>query len=170
MIARLDVPFRDTSADDLSLTLTFLDVPPRPALAELRIPIAGLRVEIRVLAGSHEARVDGGDIRLSEVVGCDEVSTRALPPVLEQPLAAGTYVFRAETQRLNASGFDAMAQDLVAQLGSDPQGLVGRFPGHPNALTGLAARADDRGIVWQTWHLYPSNCELVRTETRVTLR
>ncbi len=170
MIARLDVPFRDTSADDLSLTIAFEDVPARPALAELRVPIAGLQIEIRVLAGSHEARLVGGGVCLSEVVGCDEVSPNGLPPVLEQPLTAGRYVFRAETQRLDVSGFDAMAQDLVAQLGSDPQGLVGRFPGHPNALTGLAARADDTGIAWQTWHLYPVNCELVRTDSRVTLR
>ncbi len=170
MIARLNVPFRDTSADDLSLTLAFEDVPARPALAELCIPIAGMQIEIRVLAGSHEARIVGGGVRLSEVVGCDEVSPHGLPPVLEHPLTAGRYVFRAETRRLGASGFDAMAQDLVAQLGSDPQGLVGRFPGHPNALTGLATCADDTGIGWTTWHLYPSHCELVRTDSRVTLR
>lgn len=169
MIATLEVAFRDTRAHDLALTLRFDDVPPRPSLTTVRCDVSGLAVELRVLSGSHEARLVGAGVAVSEVVGCDESPAHGLPSHVARSLTSGTYAFRSTTDRLDPAGFDCAARDLVAELGGDAHSVLGRFPGHPNAMTGLAVRAVDGGVAWRTWHLYPQQCECVRTETRITV-
>ena len=55
--ARLPVAYADTRADDLSYAL---DLPPQPALRTLRLEIAGLVLDLRILGYSHQVVVAGG--------------------------------------------------------------------------------------------------------------
>jgi hypothetical protein len=56
----------------------------------------------------------------------------------------------------------------VRALAQRPGTLVAAFPGAPDALTAVRARpAGPRGAAWESWHLYPSSGEVVRTATTV---
>lgn len=141
---RLDTPYADTTAGDLSFAL---GLPELPALHTLRLP--GL--ELRLLGASHQVvwtTVDGE--RLVETVACLPGRDPHLPPAMDGP----GYAF---TSRVEPLAHAPLWRDLAA----DPRALVGLFPGDPDAVTAL--RAEERG--WRTWHAYPQTGELVTTQT-----
>jgi hypothetical protein len=163
VIATLEVPFRDTTAADLGFRLTTEAVNPRPALACLELDFGAVRLELRILGGSHEARAYVAGVGLSEVVACDAPGADALPPSHAVPAAAGAYRFRSEAVALDPPALASAAERLAAQVGASPSGIVGRFPGHPAALTALLASPRADGVGWESWHLYPGAGELVWT-------
>lgn len=171
MIAALQVPFRDARAADLGLAVRLGASEPRPALAALALVLGGVRLELRILGGSHEARVsaDGdGGLALAEVVACDAPGGAALPERRDLRAAGRRYRFRARTARLSDAALAALAGRLASEVGSSPRGLVGRFPGHPAALTAALAEARPGGVGWRTWHLYPDLGEVVRTHSALS--
>lgn len=163
MIATLEVPFRDTRTADLGFRLTSGEIGPRPALACLQLDLGEVRLELRILGGSHEARAHVAGEGLSEVVACDAPGAGALPASHEAPAAAGPYRFQSQGVRLGPTALVSAAERLAAEVGASPWGIVGRFPGHPAALTALSAAPRADGIRWASWHLYPGAGELVWT-------
>jgi hypothetical protein len=144
VLVRLDTPYTDTTAGDLSFAL---GLPELPALHVLRLP--GL--ELRLLGASHQVvwtRVDGE--RLVETVACLPGRDPHLPPSVD----GAAYRFESTVERLGTA-------PSWRELAADPRALVGVFPGDPDAVTAL--RAEDRG--WRTWHAYPQSGELVTTRT-----
>jgi hypothetical protein len=144
VLVRLETPYADTTAGDLSFAL---GLPELPALHVLRLP--GL--ELRLLGASHQVvwTAAGGE-RLVETVAC-------LPgrdPHLPSSMDGAGYRFESTVEPLGAA-------PPWQELAADPHALVGVFPGDPNAVTAL--RAEERG--WRTWHAYPQTGELVTTRT-----
>ncbi|BCB90254.1 DUF2617 family protein [Phytohabitans suffuscus] len=146
MLVRLDTPYADTTAGDLSFAL---GLPELPALHVLRLP--GL--ELRLLGASHQViwtTVDGE--RCVETVACLPGRDPRLPPAVDSP----GYAFSSTVEPLPGV-------PPWRELAADPRALVGVFPGDPNAVTAL--RAQESG--WCTWHAYPQTGELVTTRTRL---
>lgn len=144
MLVRLDTPYADTTAGDLSFAL---GLPELPALHVLHLP--GL--ELRLLGASHQVvctTVEG--TRLVETVACLPGHDPHLPPTVD---GIG-YRFESAVEPLDAA-------PSWRELAADPRALVGVFPGDPNAVTALLA--EERG--WRTWHAYPQTGELVTTRT-----
>jgi hypothetical protein len=164
VIADLRVPFRDARASDLGFALALGDAPPRPALAVLELAAGGVTLEVRILGGSHAARVRGAGLDLTETVACD-AGGGALPALHEAAAGGRSYRFTAETRRPGAAALAALAARLRGSLGPCPRGVVAGFPGHPDALTAAVLEAGERGVGWRTWHLYPGAGEVVRTAT-----
>ncbi|WP_033343457.1 DUF2617 family protein [Catenuloplanes japonicus] len=157
MLVDLTLPYADTTASDLSFAL---GLPAAPALHVLEIPELGL--QLRLLGASHQVMM--GD--LSETVAC-------LPgrrPDLPGAVADDRYRFAAEVHTLSAAEMSAEVSRLRAELSGHPHGLVGQFPGSPDAITALLAYRDGADAVgWRTWHAYPQTGELVETSTSVRL-
>lgn len=157
MLVDLTLPYADTTAADLSFAL---GLPAAPALHVLEIPELGL--QLRLLGASHQVMM--GD--LSETVAC-------LPgrrPDLPGAVADERYRFSADVRVLSAAEMSAEVGRLRAELSGHPHGLVGQFPGSPDAITALLAYRDGAGAVgWRTWHAYPQTGELVETSTSVRL-
>jgi hypothetical protein len=164
VIADLRVPFRDARAADLGFALALDAVPPRPALAVLELEAGDVTLEVRILGGSHAARVRGAGLDLTETVACDAAGV-ALPTLHEAAAAGRSYRFTADTRRPGAAALAAVAARLRDLIGPCPRGVVAGFPGHPDALTAAVLEADETGVGWRTWHLYPGAGEVVRTAT-----
>ncbi|MFC0527545.1 DUF2617 family protein [Phytohabitans kaempferiae] len=144
MLVRLDTPYADTTAGDLSFAL---GLPELPALHVLRLP--GL--ELRLLGASHQVVWTAADgTRLVETVACLPGHDAHLPSTVDDQ----GYAFTSTVEALEAA-------PLWRELADDPRALVGVFPGDPDAVTAL--RAVDGG--WRTWHAYPQTGELVTTRT-----
>lgn len=148
MLVRLQLPFADVRASDLSLTLGAL---PEPALEVLHLDLDGVPLELRLLGCSHQAIAPG----LSETVACRPGAPGHLPPVSEQD----GYRFEARVERMHAGRVRA----LLAEAQADPAALAAVFPGPQDAFTALRARAVPGGVSWETWHGYPQTGELVHT-------
>lgn len=157
MLVDLTLPYADTTAADLSFAL---GLPAAPALHVLEIPELGL--QLRLLGASHQVMM--GD--LSETVAC-------LPgrrPDLPGAVADDRYHFAADVRVLSAGEMSAEVSRLREELSGHPHGLVGQFPGSPDAITALLAYRDGtHAIGWRTWHAYPQTGELVSTTTTVRL-
>jgi hypothetical protein len=149
VLVRLDTPYADTTAGDLSFAL---GLPELPALHVLRIPGPGQAlIELRLLGASHQVvwtTVDGE--RCVETVACVPGQDPHLPSTMDRH----GYAFASTVESLDRA-------PLWRELAADPHALVGVFPGDPNAVTAL--RAEERG--WRTWHAYPQTGELVTTRT-----
>jgi hypothetical protein len=143
VLVRLDTPYADTTAGDLSFAL---GLPVLPALHVLHL---GSTVEFRLLGASHQVVWPGG----VETVACLPGRAPHLPGAVDD----GAYRFSSTVEPLDRTA----TQMLWRQLESDPQALVGAFPGDPDAVT--AMRAERTG--WRTWHAYPQTGELVTTHT-----
>ncbi|HEU4423245.1 MAG TPA: DUF2617 family protein [Pilimelia sp.] len=159
MLVNLDIPYADTTAADLSFAL---GLPAQPALHTLVVPGAGL--ELRLLGASHQVVLAG---RCVETVACLPGRAPHLPATVDDPVAG--YRFAAEVRRLAPADMAAEVAALKARLATDPDGLIGVFPGSPDAVTGLLARFDPAAgtVGWRTWHAYPQTGELVVTGTEV---
>lgn len=170
MEAQLQVPYRDTAADDL---VWRLGEPRRPALAALELEVAGGRCELRLLGGSHQVvfTAPGAGVVVSEVVACG-TGAPGLPTAAEQVVDGWAYEFRAVTHRLPTPRFGSRVDGLVARLAGHPDAIVGRFPGSPHAVTALLAGPGPggTGVRWRTWHAYPQDGRLVSTSTTVRPR
>lgn len=185
MIEGLGVPYRDTRADELSWVL---GLPAQPAHAVLVVAAGRLAVELRVLGASHQVLlrrqdVDRAPVELSETVACLTGWPPGLPGSIDSNRGDVDYHFATEVRRhAGAAQFDADVAALLEQYAGDPNALIGRFPGHPLAVTVLAASggpdggsgdpADpgDDAACWSTWHAYPAQSEIVRTDTTVRVR
>jgi hypothetical protein len=168
--AQLQVPYRDTAADDL---IWRLGEPRHPALATLELEVAGGRLELRLLGSSHQVvfTAPGAGAVVSEVVACGP-GAPGLPPVAERVVDGWAYEFRAVTRHLPANRFGPRVDGLVARLAGSPSAIVGRFPGSPHAVTALLAGPGPggAGVRWRTWHAYPQDGRLVSTATTVRAR
>lgn len=180
----LQVPYRDTTADDL---VWRLGEPPCAALANLELTLAGGQLDLRLLGSSHQVILTAGGTVISEVVACADTPGAnrntlragagngtppqpvALPPVAERALHKWDYSFRSSTHRLAQARFRYWVERLTARLADDPAAIVGRFPGSPHAVTALLAgpAGANGGVRWRTWHAYPQTGQLVATSTAV---
>ena len=156
MLIRLDVPFADVRAGELSLTL---GAPPAPAVEILELSLNGFDVELRLLGCSHQALV--GEI--SETVACRPGASGPLPA----SAGAGDYSFRAATTRHDPVAYARRARRAIAAAARDEASLVGIFPGPAHAFTAVRVRPLAGGITWTTWHGYPQTGELVLTTSRL---
>jgi hypothetical protein len=165
--AELQVPYRDTTADDL---VWRLGEPRRPALATLELAVPGGCVELRLLGSSHQVILTARGTVVSEVVACaHRPDADRLPAAAERALPEWDYRFRSSTHRLAPDRFGYRVEGLVRLLSDHPAAIVGRFPGSPHAVTALLAGAAGTGggVRWRTWHAYPEEGRLVATSTAV---
>lgn len=187
----VDVPFADTSSDQLRFSLTR---PRLPALATETVDLEpfglpGLRLGLHVIGSSHQVVLTGSDDRLT---GTDDhlIETFACPPAEDDPTPPATAMsaprwgewqetrgawagftrhgFRA-TRTSVPEGFRTSVAEALDRVRAHDRHLVVGFPGHPDALTALALTGAGPGrLSWQTWHVYPQHAEIVRTATTLT--
>ena len=167
MLVTARVPFVDARASDLSLAL---GRPPAEALGAVAGETGPFRVELRVLGCSHQALVSADGLELSETVACLPGAGAPLPDQHEGGAGRWRYRFEGAVARLDGHAFARRARALVADVGRDPLGLVGVFPGPAGAFTAVRFRdvAGRTALVWETWHGYPQARELVRTRGTVS--
>lgn len=180
----IDVPFTDTSAEDLCFTLT------GPRLTGVRSTSVcigpGLRLDLVVLGCSHQAvLVDeaapgsgphgtGTDL-LVETVACLPDAEPSLPaePVAEAIAGLpGMHRFdvRVDRHPVGDPGFASAVDGITAAVQDGLGGLAVCFPGDPSAVTALVCdAADERRIAWRTWHCYPQHGQIVATRSDVML-
>jgi len=155
----LVTPYADVRAADLVLAL---DAPAAPALGVLRLEIAGVDVELRLLGHSHQVAVSADGLALRETVACRPGLPGDLPDHRSARQGPHRYAFAATIDSLDRAAAAAVAQRVAA----DPNGLVGVFPGEDGAFTALRAgpaATPGTGVSWETWHVYPQSGELVHT-------
>lgn len=168
MLARIAVPFADACAGQLTWALAPATAPP---LATLSVALDGAVVRLAVLGASHQVEASlPGAVACVESVTCEGGDPPFFPGAQERDLGGLFYRFSSRVERFDDAAFAACARRLRLRLSPDPRALVASFPGHPDALTGLVARVDGRGVAWRTWHAYPLTGELVRTSTRLARR
>lgn len=154
MLVDLDLPYRDVCAGHLCLSLSPCTVP-APATARFVFPTH--EVELCILGSSHQVRVHGAST-LCETVACLGRG-QSLPA---RHYETG-YRFASSVERLHPAAFEILVARLVECADRDERTMLGRFPGHPQALTMVHVGADGRR--WATWHTYPQDGEVVRTRS-----
>jgi hypothetical protein len=169
-LVEVAVPFLDSRASDLRWAL---DLPEQPAVATRAVPIgdgdAGGVVELRVLGGSHQVVVRRpGRPDFTETVACRLADATPLPD-LSDDLRRPGYRFAARTERHPVDRLAALVDALLERLAGDRRALLGRFPGHPHAVTALSVDAAPP-LSWRTWHAYPQAGELVTTRSSLDHR
>lgn len=174
--ALLPVAYADTRADDLSYAL---DLAFQPALRTRSVVLGGLSVELRILGYSHQVVVSGrdGEILLTETVArlpgpARPASARvgALPESHEEFRGTGESGLRRYSIASSVTPLSDLAgiEGLMLELDGAEHAILGVFPGHPHAFTGLlAAPAEASGAQWRSWHAYPGTNELVSTCSRL---
>lgn len=168
MLARLSVPFADTRAGELTWALAPAAALP---LAAISVAIDGWTLRLVVLGASHQVEAHlSGTAACVESVTCEGTGPPLLPDTAARDLGALRYRFTSRVERLDDEALASRARGLRQRLAPDPLALVASFPGHPDALTGLVARTDSRGVAWRTWHAYPVTGELVHTSTQLAQR
>ena len=166
MLVRLELPYADVAAGDLSLRL---DAPGRAGLGTLSLAAGGFVVELRLLGrlppgggGRRAGSARRSPARPAPAPGLPSRSRRRAVDV--------AYDFVARVERLDATAYEQRARALVAAAAADPRGLVGVFPGHDGAFTSLQVLERPRGAAWVTWHGYPQTGELVRMRSAIARR
>ncbi|GGJ96149.1 hypothetical protein GCM10010123_27650 [Pilimelia anulata] len=154
MLVSLDTAYADTAAGDLSFTLS---LPRLPALYSLALPDPG--VSLHLLGASHQVVLDD---RI-ETVACLPDGPAHLPERAE----VDGLRFAAEVRRPGAAALSAEVAIVRRMVAADPYGLVGAFPGHPDAITALQVTRRAGRVGWRTWHAYPQTGELVLTRTEI---
>ena len=171
--AVLAVAYADARAADLSFAL---GLSRQPALRVLEVELAGLAVELRILGYSHQVVVTGSAPAplLSETVarlsGAELRDARAgaLPAFHEAPGEAAGLAYSMSSSVAPLGDDPAGVEALMFDLDDRVDGVLGVFPGHPQAFTGLlAGEAAPGGVEWWSWHAYPGAGELVRTHSRL---
>lgn len=165
MLVTIDTPYADTTAADLSFAL---GLPPQPALHVLDLEFGGVTLHLRLLGASHQVLCRSGPaVTLSETVAC----LPGRPPALPATVKEIGYRFEAHSLRLARAEFAVRVAGIRRAVAAAPTGLLGVFPGGPDAVTALVAYArPGGGAGWRTWHAYPQSGELVSTVTEVTPR
>ncbi|GAB3294536.1 DUF2617 family protein [Epidermidibacterium keratini] len=165
MITDLDIPFSDTSADQLSLSLT---TPRLPHVARSAVLAGELTIELRILRASHQVVLDAPAGTLIETVACLERGS--LPTDLSSTPHPGVgFDFTARVAQYDDADFATAVDALIATAESDDHALIGRFPGHHLALTGVQITSL-APVAWRSWHTYPQTGQIVSTYTSITLR
>lgn len=175
MLARADVLTVDTAPDQLRIsTQTGL----LPAVVVHEVVVGPHRLELRVLAASHQVvvEVDGGPGRRSghvETVACGLASPSAAPLVDGRLYGYGGWCVAASVVRFDGGGFARQARRWIERGRDDARCAAVRFPNHPHALTAVAVDVNEAsgGVLgWTGVHLYPSAGAgaVVRTTTRRT--
>ncbi|HRA34715.1 MAG TPA: DUF2617 family protein [Acidimicrobiales bacterium] len=173
----VDVPPADVIGDALRL---HLGPNALPAVAAIRVPVGPHRVLVlEVLAASHRVTLLlHGRPALVETVACatgspldaEPVDPYSLPTAHAVDLEPGGYRFTSE--RRDGHGAVTDAARHVRTLSGRGDALTVGFPGHPDALTGLAvASGPPATLAWSTWHLYPgATPHVVATTSIIELR
>lgn len=171
----LDVPFVDTTPDDLTFTLQH-DVLPALAAVTVRTALAGTAVtlELRLLGASHQAVLhvgagcDGGYTgTLVETLACLPGRPAHLPGRVEDAVGPLDYAFTTRPVTIeDRAALSRRVAPVRARAAASPHGLVGAFPGDPDAVTVLLAEPAADRLAWTTWHAYPGT-GLVRSRTEV---
>jgi hypothetical protein len=165
--ASISAPFVDTGADDLVWTLGH---PLADALAARALPVAGARVELRVLGASHQVVVtpESGEGALVETVACLPGLPGGLPGRAERPERGG-YRFDSLVESLTRDELSRRVEGLHREVADSAGGLLVAFPGDPLAVTALhLAAPGGNPLRWRTWHAYPQTGELVTTTSTMT--
>ncbi|GAB3431610.1 DUF2617 family protein [Actinophytocola sediminis] len=156
MRARLNTPFADSRAADLSLAY---GLRPLPALGTHLVRLPGIALELRVLGASHQVVVG----EWSETVACLPDRDGALPATRESVADGLRTTFEAHCHQLDQDALAAEVAEIVRACEADEYALVGEFPGSRLAVTALRAWPVSGGAAWRTWHAYPQAGELVET-------
>lgn len=164
MLTTLKTAYTDTCVADLAWAL---GREPIPALARLDLVLNTTKVQLRLLGASHQVLVQDARGSCSETVACIPGSTAPLPLGVSERLADWEYEFAARVEELTPGSFAGRAQELIALVADHPHGLVGTFPGDPDAFTALLAQRSGGQTQWRTWHAYPQEGRLVVTRTRL---
>lgn len=168
MIVDLDVPFVDARARDLHLVV---DAPQLPVLASIEIAdlVPGGHLSLRLLGASHQAIVNTPAGNYAETVACVGESADPIPPQLATVVGSARFDFHSQILQLTAEELKQRCEDMRQQA-NDNRGttLIGRFPGHPDAMTFLSADASGAAASWSTAHCYPEDGRCVLTQTTVS--
>ncbi|MBR7834970.1 DUF2617 family protein [Actinospica durhamensis] len=162
-VVELVAPYRDTRAEDLCWSLT---LPVQPALAVRTVRLAGFVLELRLLGASHQVLLwteQNGELRCVETVACLPGLAAPMPEGAASPLAEGYYEFASRIVVLEPARFALAAERIRRDCVRNGASLVGAYPGAPDALTAILPEPDGAGVRWTTWHSYPQNGRLVRT-------
>ncbi|MBS2962142.1 DUF2617 family protein [Actinocrinis puniceicyclus] len=170
MLVELTTGYRDTNADELAWSM---DLGPRPALAIRRLGLAPFLAELRLLGASHQVAVwwFGGSVSSAlsaprRILVCRETVARLpqptvpLPRAAERDLHGWRYTIESDVRTCAAGEFGQCVAGIERRAS---EGLVGRHPGRPSALTGIVIRSWTRGLWWTTWHTYPQQRQVVTT-------
>ena len=164
MVVELDVGYCDTRAEDLGWSL---GLEPQPALAVRDLAWAGFLIQLRLLGASHQVvvRAVGAPPVCLETLACIPARTVPVPAETTAVLGPWRYSFDSGTRRHDPAEFDALVGGIERAARS---GILGRYPGAPNAVTAISLRREDRALHWSTWHTYPQQGAIVTTHS--TLR
>jgi hypothetical protein len=157
---RIAVAPADVDGTTLGLAL---NCPAPPLLASCLLDHPdGAALRLGVIGASHVVTVEG---RFSEQVSC---SARGDGGDLPQHAEAPGYEIDSRTAHHDEAAFRRLATELRERCVREIGWLGGVFPGDEAALTALAAKPDDTGWRWETWHLYPaaSGGTVVHTASR----
>jgi hypothetical protein len=165
VLVRLELPFVDARAADLTLAL---GAAPEEGLGSIKLAAAGgAEAELRLLGCSHQALVRSEDYELSELVACRPGPTASLPSRADHVLGDRRYEFRANVTRMASNRYAGTAAALTQRVAAREDGLVGVFPGREGAFTALQLSWHESELRWETWHGYPQSGELVYTASRI---
>jgi hypothetical protein len=180
MLVRADVLTVDTAPDQLRISTQAGRL---PAVVVHEVEVGRDRLELRILAASHQVvvEVDGGPGRRSghvETVACGLASPSAAPLVEGRLYGHGGWCVAASVVSCDAVSFARQARRWIERGRDDERCVAVRFPNHPHALTAVAVDVNEvSGSVlgWTGVHLYPSaggadagGGAVVRTTTRRT--
>lgn len=189
----LDVPFTDTSAEALRLTLDHdriaplaarrIDVPTVAAPTDTGSTFAEaapeLTLTLTVIGSSHQAILSAGSTdAFIESFACLGEDMSPLRPRWDHEDVrhgrwAGYTEHRFTATRTKVHGdFPTAAAEVLATgadraVTSDDHFSVA-FPGQPGALTALSLTcAQPERIAWQSWHCYPQHQEIVHSTSEL---
>lgn len=168
MISVIPAPFVDTRAADLALTLS---EPALPAVAVRALELEDVHVELRLLGASHQVAVRRDDHELIETLACLPSGPTALPESLRARDPLGDYSTSVTVRMLTADELTRTVERLLERYADDDRYVIGLFPGHPLATTGIGLT--DSGpdtVAWRSWHSYPQELRLVLTDSLLQLR
>ncbi len=186
MFVELTAGYCDTSARELGWSV---DLGPQRALASRRLELGPFRAELRLLGASHQIAVwlDGFEVAADvetrvetgvgmeagsgpgagaeppvclETVACLPGSTVPLPRTAERELRGLRYTIESDVRTCSADEFGVRVAGIERCA---TQGLAGRYPGIPGALTAIVIRPWQAGLWWTTWHTYPQHRQIATT-------
>lgn len=163
MHAELRTTYSDTRADALGW---FLGLRPLQPLAVRTLDLGDAHLELRLLGASHQVLVRAPAGLCSETVACLGEARAPLPARAAQRVDGWDYEFTSLAEHLPRDRFSARVRELVAEVDAHPGGLIGAYPGFPDAVTAIVADRRRGVLRWSTWHTYPQEGRIVSTRSR----
>jgi hypothetical protein len=167
MLVELTAGYYETSAAELGWSVC---LGPQPALASRRLALPPFQAELRLLGASHQIAVWLGDVGEAspvcvepvcvETVACLPEHTDPLPRTAERELRGWRYTIESDVRTCSPAEFGLRVAGIERCAG---QGLAGRYPGLPGALTAIVIRPWRAGLWWTTWHTYPQDHQIATT-------